>query len=276
MHLVQRLNVGVSAQLLRANEACLFNEQRRYFPKLKDKKRKTRRIPLPPWHPRIARYMKIKQRDNAKRVQPVQPMRVQPDRPRIDNDPDPFAYKFAPEMLYPIHKFEDWPLYPGIRSDQLRYGFTSDDIVACGVDPDSEDYRLIQRALSHHNSNGAEVRKQLVQNEIERWSFHKHDTGNPETQIAVMTLKLRALKARHDKFGSKDKFAFERFGQIYHKRKRKMWTLRDNDFGRYKKIMTYLGLRDRFNPSIVPPGVHKCAHIYSKKKPPGGRRGHIY
>ena len=148
--------------------------------------------------------------------------------------------------------------------------------MACGVDPESEDFRLIQRALSHHNSNGQEVRKQLVRNEVARWSFHEYDVGNPEIQIVVMTLKLRALKARHEKFSSKDKFADERFTQIYHKRKRLMWWLRDYDFGRYKKVMTYLGLRDRFNPSILPPGVHKWGHVHSKKKPPGGRRGHVY
>ena len=135
---------------------------------------------------------------------------------------------------------------------------------------------MISRALSHHNSNGKEIRKQLVSNEVERWGFHKFDYGNPEIQIAIMTLKLRALKARHDKYSSKDKFADMRFTQIYHKRKRIMWHLRKRDFGRYKKIMTYLGLRDKFNPSLLPPAVHKWAHVYSKKKPPGGRRGHVY
>ena len=158
----------------------------------------------------------------------------------------------------------------------VSVGFSAEDLVACGADPDSEDFKLVQRALSHHNSNGQEIRKQLVRNEMARWSFHAYDCGNPEIQIVVMTLKLRALKARHDKFSSKDKFADERFTQIYHKRKRLMWWLREYDFGRYKKIMTYLGLRDRFNPSLLPPGVHKYGHVYSKKKPPGGRRGHVY
>ena len=125
---------------------------------------------------------------------------------------------------------------------------TSDDIIACGISSEDNDYKLIQRALSHHNSNGQEIRKQLISNEIERWGFHKYDCGTAEIQIAIMTLKLRALKARHDKYSSQDKFAGERFAQIYHKRKRMMWYLRDLDFGRYKKIMTYLGLRDRFNP----------------------------
>jgi len=181
----------------------------------------------------------------------------------------------GPGNLYPIYKFEEWPLFPGIRPDQFRYGFSAEDITSCGISTDSSDYRLIQRALSHHNSNGSEIRQQLVANEVARWSFHDDDTGNLEIRIAVMTLKLRALKQRHDKFSSKDKFADERFTQIYYKRKRLMKYLRERDFGRYKKIMTYLGLRDKFNPSILTPGVHKWAHVYSKKKPPGGRRGHI-
>ena len=77
-------------------------------------------------------------------------------------------------------------------------------------------------------------------------------------------------------YDRRDIRAAERFNQIYHKRRRKMRAFREVDFGRYKKIMTYLGLRDRFNPSLEIPGVHKWAHVYSKKRPPGGRRGHIY
>ena len=93
--------------------------------------------------------------------------------------------------------------------------------------------------------------------------------------VAILTLKLRALKNLMD-FKKKNTFAAERFNIIYHKRRRKMKAFREVDFGRYKKIMTYLGLRDRFNPSLMSPAVHRWAHVYSKRKPPGGRRSHIW
>jgi len=54
-----------------------------------------------------------------------------------------------------------------------------------------------------------------------------------------------------------------------------MIYLRNKDFGRYKKILTYLGLRDRYNVSLLTPGVHKWAHVYSRRKPPGGRKGRL-
>ena len=120
MQLLQRLN-GQTSNILK-NEVCLFCESRRYFPRMQNKKRRTRRQPLPFWSPRIKHYMKLKIRDQAKRQQPVQPVRLEPDRPRIDNDPDPFAYQLHPQNLYPSYKFDEWPLYPGIRPDQFRYG----------------------------------------------------------------------------------------------------------------------------------------------------------
>ena len=120
MQLVQRASCPTYSQ--RIIEPCLFNESRRYFPKMQNKKRRTRRIPLASYHPRIKKYMKLQIRDEARKHQPVQPTRLEPDRQRIDNDPDPFGYKFNPESLYPIYKFEEWPLFPGIRPDQFRYG----------------------------------------------------------------------------------------------------------------------------------------------------------
>ena len=117
MHLVNMMGAQC-----RASPESLHQISRRYFPRMQNKKRRTRRIPLPPYSPRIDRFMKLKVRDVAKRQQPVQPVRLEPDRPRTDNDPDPFAYKLNPENLYPIYRFEGWPLSPGIRPDQLRYG----------------------------------------------------------------------------------------------------------------------------------------------------------
>ena len=67
----------------------------------------------------------------------------------------------------------------------------------------------------------------------------------------------------------------ETYANLYHRRRRLMHWFRRRDFGRYKKIMTYLGLRDRFNQSLLTPGVHLWEHVHSHKKPPGGRRPHI-
>ena len=154
------------------------------------------------------KYRLLRLQQKTKRNQPVQPMRLTSDRERENRDPDPFNIVNEPENIYPLYKFEEWPLHPGIRYDQFRYGFCKEDILACmpqlkqTLDLDEndliqycqnaenndeyttlmEDYKLIQRALSHHNSNSREIRKQLVANEVQRWQKHSLDCGNEEIQ----------------------------------------------------------------------------------------------
>jgi len=182
--------------------------------------KKLRREKLPKRHSRKVKYKELKAQQYAQRLQPIKISRPTPDRPRIDNDPDPFAYKLDPQSIYPSYSFEEWPLHPGIRPDQFRENFTSDDIIACGIESNHPDYKYLCRALSYHNGNGKEINKQLETNEITRWGFHKYDSGNPEIQIAIRTLRLRRLKARMDR-SSKRKRAkdYATFGKIYQKKK---------------------------------------------------------
>ena len=57
-----------------------------------------------------------------------------------------------------------------------------------------DDYKMIQRALSHHNSNSKEIRKQLVSNEVKRWQKHSLDCGNDETQSLVLLTFICELR----------------------------------------------------------------------------------
>ena len=175
------------------------------------KNKRLRRLREPPGRPPIKQrraYYAWKMQQYAKRSHPVVPIRLTTDRERETRDPDPFNVVNEPENVYPLYKFEEWPLHPGIRPDQFRYGFCKEDILACmpqlkqRLDLNEndlieycenaennneyttlmEDYKLIQRALSHHNSNSKEIRKQLVANEIERWQRHSLDVGAEEAQ----------------------------------------------------------------------------------------------
>ena len=256
---------------------------------MKHKDKRTRKLTLPKSHPRVQSYMAIRIRDEAKKKEPIQPFREEPDRPRMDNDPDPFNIKLKPETIHPQYYFKEYPLHPGIKPDQLRYNFNDNDILMCQKDYDMlnnkhltdeslEDFHLIKRALSYHNGSEKEINHQLKLNERERWSFHEIDWGNTEIAIIYKTFRLRQLKKAYDTGKYRNNETMNIFNRIYQKRKKNMRYLREKDFGRYKKVMTYLGLRDKFNPSIMRGtfgGIHNYAWMYSRRKPPGGRLGMI-
>jgi len=224
---------------------------------------------------RVKRALKSKVRRELLKKKPIDPSIVPSAYPpREDKDPDPLNVKDAEGDVHPIYHFKDFPLHPGIRPDQLRFHFTSDDIIACGVEPGTKREELITQALSMPNASQREIRNQLVQNEIARWGFSKYDTGSPEVQISIFTLRLRNI-ALMCKDRPNDKIAKYNYNLLYWKRKRMMLYLRKIDFGRYKKILTYLGLRDTLSECGKgrEKRQHPMEHALSAKKPPGGRLG---
>lgn len=225
---------------------------------------------------RVKKALKSKVRRELLKKKPIDPSIVPSAYPsREDKDPDPFGVKSADGEVHPVYHFKDFPLHPGIRPEQLRFHFTSDDIIACGVEPGSKREELITQALSMPNASQREIRNQLVQNEIARWGFSKYDTGSPEVQISIFTLRLRNI-ALMCKDHPNDKIGKYNYNLLYWKRKRMMLYLRKIDFGRYKKILTYLGLRDTLSECGMGRGKaqHPMEHALSAKKPPGGRLGH--
>lgn len=189
-----------------------------------------------------------------------------------DDDPDPFLLKeVKPGEALPIYEVDGYELPRGIRPDQLRFGFTGDDLEACGVSKEDEDFKLIRQALSFYNANGTEIIRQLKKNEIARWGLHPFDNGNREVAICNITIKMRRLQDQM-KANRKNFTALFWYRRMFYERRKQLRELRKLDFGRYKKLMTYLGLRDIFNVALNAPAIHKMAHVYSKKRPVGGRR----
>lgn len=209
----------------------------------------------------IVRYL---QRDQANRFNVV------------DEDPDPFLLKEVKtgDSILPQYEVDGIPLPRGIRADQLRYKFTADDIEACGVRKEDADFKLIYQALSYYNANGSEVMSQLKANEVARWGYHPFDCGRIEVQIACLTIKMRRLFGQVKNFPRQHTSYFW-YRRLFYTRRRLMKRLRRLDFGRYKKVMTYLGMRDALAPAINHPAIHKHAHIKDKRKPVGGRKNFI-
>ena len=77
---------------------------------------------------------------------------------------------------------------------------------------------------------------------IEKFKTNENDTGSSEVQIAILTQKINRLN-EHLKANKKDHHSRRGLVIMVGKRKRLLGYLKNNDMGRYKKIIKDLGLR---------------------------------
>jgi small subunit ribosomal protein S15 len=77
---------------------------------------------------------------------------------------------------------------------------------------------------------------------IDKYKIHENDTGSSEVQIAILTKKINKLN-EHLKINKKDHHSRRGLVIMVGKRKRLLGYLKNNDIGRYKKIIKELGLR---------------------------------
>ncbi|MEO1219048.1 MAG: 30S ribosomal protein S15 [Bacteroidota bacterium] len=85
-----------------------------------------------------------------------------------------------------------------------------------------------------------EEKEQLFQTHSIQQSVQ--DTGSSESQIALATHRIRHITA-HLKSHKKDKAARLGLIKLVGKRKRQLSYLQQQDLGRYRRIITSLGLR---------------------------------
>jgi small subunit ribosomal protein S15 len=93
---------------------------------------------------------------------------------------------------------------------------------------------------------GGESNLALVKEEkkkvINKFKIHENDTGSSEVQIAILTEKINRLN-EHLKLNKKDHHSRRGLVMMVGKRKRLLGYLKNNDIGRYKKVIEELGLR---------------------------------
>ncbi len=77
---------------------------------------------------------------------------------------------------------------------------------------------------------------------INKFKIHENDTGSSEVQIAILTKKINRLN-EHLKENKKDNHSRRGLVMMVGRRKRLLGYLKDNNIGRYKKIIKELGLR---------------------------------
>lgn len=77
---------------------------------------------------------------------------------------------------------------------------------------------------------------------IKSFQIHENDTGSPEVQIAILTERINYLN-EHLKKNKKDHHSRRGLLKMVGQRRALLDYLKDNDFDRYRNIVTRLGLR---------------------------------
>lgn len=77
---------------------------------------------------------------------------------------------------------------------------------------------------------------------IGEYQIHEGDTGSPEVQIALLTHRINQL-TEHLKLHRKDHHSRRGLLKMVGQRKRLLDYLRNKDMGRYRTIVSKLGLR---------------------------------
>jgi len=77
---------------------------------------------------------------------------------------------------------------------------------------------------------------------IGTYRTHETDTGSPEVQIAILSEKISYL-TDHFKIHAKDHHSRRGLLRMVGRRRRLLDYLKEKDIGRYRKIITSLGIR---------------------------------
>jgi len=85
----------------------------------------------------------------------------------------------------------------------------------------------------------SQERKQEI---IQSFQVHEKDTGSPEVQIAILTERINYLN-EHLKANKKDHHSRRGLLKMVGQRRSLLEYLKNNDFDRYRNIVTRLGLR---------------------------------
>ncbi len=77
---------------------------------------------------------------------------------------------------------------------------------------------------------------------IKKYQLHEHDRGSAPVQIALLTTRINEL-TDHFRAHPKDHHSRRGLLMMVGKRRRLLEYLRRNDVGRYRELITDLGLR---------------------------------
>ncbi|KAG4301653.1 hypothetical protein PCANB_001694 [Pneumocystis canis] len=103
--------------------------------------------------------------------------------------------------------------------------------------------QVMKRIMSLENSNSKEIQLVNIFMAVEQFKQHGSDTGSPEVQAAVFTIRIHYLNF-HLSFHHKDKNTLRALRHLVHKRQKILKYLRRKDKTRYFSCIKRLGLTD--------------------------------
>jgi len=86
------------------------------------------------------------------------------------------------------------------------------------------------------------VTKEGKQEILRAYALHEKDTGSPEVQIALLSVRISSL-TEHFKFHKKDHHSRRGLLKLVGQRRRLLNYLKVKDIERYRAIVSRLGLR---------------------------------
>lgn len=86
------------------------------------------------------------------------------------------------------------------------------------------------------------IAKDTKQALIKEYAVHEGDTGSPEVQIAILSVRIAEL-TEHLKANPKDNHSRRGMQQMIGKRRKFLNYLMKNDIDRYRSIIERLGIR---------------------------------
>lgn len=86
------------------------------------------------------------------------------------------------------------------------------------------------------------IKKEKKQGIIKKFEQHEGDTGSPEVQVALLTERINTL-VEHLKKNKKDNHSRRGLLMLVGQRKKLLNYLERKDAGRYKDLVSGLGLR---------------------------------
>lgn len=133
------------------------------------------------------------------------------------------------------------PDYAHIWPNRYREGFRPEvlkeiNLTHCNAE-------TLKRAYGFQNAGKPELNRQVARQMIEIFGRQNGDTGSPEVQMGVMTVKINYL-IDHCQRHPKDKRSRRGLEMLVSKRRRIMDFFKRTNYVRYKKCIRMLSLRD--------------------------------
>jgi len=97
--------------------------------------------------------------------------------------------------------------------------------------------------LTFHYASVGEIKRHRIARELEIWRRHLLDTGSPECQIAVFTIRLDDMRKKLV-VNRKDQKLKRAYSVVFHRRRAQMTYLRKRNVRKYFELLFHFKLQD--------------------------------